>query len=173
MALGLAAASIVFSLVLACGAPFAGLAAVAALTLGLRGAVGATLLAFAANQAVGFGVLGYPVTADSIGWGVALGLSAGLAAVVASAAAGLDGLVTRATVAFLGAFLVQQATVFAATAVLPSHPDAFAQSVILSILATNALAFALFGGLTALAFALASRRWQLARVTPALERIAP
>ncbi|MEO1104486.1 MAG: hypothetical protein AAFW98_12260 [Pseudomonadota bacterium] len=155
LAVLLAVASVAFSLALACGAPFAGLAAVAAIALGGGAAFGATILAFAANQAVGFGVLGYPVTSDSVAWGVVLGVSAILAAGAALGAARIaDGIVGRAVLAFIAAFLVQQGTVFAATAVLPSHPDAFAQSVVLSILVTNLLAAAIFAVVAGLMVAL-------------------
>jgi len=148
LAAALAAGSAIFSLALACAAPFAGLAAVAALSLSLRGAIAAAVLAFAANQAVGFGLLGYPVTGESLAWGAVLGLSAVAAAVAARlAVAAARDLSEPAVVVsvFVAAFLAQQGTVFAATAVLPAHPDAFAPSVVLSILWTNLLAFAALG----------------------------
>ena len=143
----LAIASVVFSLALACAAPFAGLAAVAALVLPARGAVAAVLIAFAANQAVGFGLLGYPTTVDSIAWGVVLAFSAVAAAVAALFVAPRApvSVLVASVPAFAAAFLAQQGTVFAAAAVLPAHPDAFVPSVLLTILATNALAFALLG----------------------------
>ncbi|RAH95896.1 hypothetical protein DLJ53_33850 [Acuticoccus sediminis] len=121
----LALTGVLFSLALACAMPFAGLAAMAAVIIGLRRAVAASLLAWAMNQVLGYGVQGYPVTADSIGWGIALGVSAAAATVAAHFA-------TRSTrgalllpAALIGAFAAQQSTVFAARLVLPSHPDAF------------------------------------------------
>jgi len=69
----LVAASVVFSLGLACAVPLAAFAAAAALTLRERDAllfVGAVWLA---NQIVGFAILDYPQTANSVLWGVALG----------------------------------------------------------------------------------------------------
>ena len=78
----LTTASAVFSLALACATPFAALATLAARTLDRRDAVGLIGLAWIANQAVGFGLHGYPHTVSTYGWGVAIGAAA-LAALVA------------------------------------------------------------------------------------------
>lgn len=135
--------SVVFSLALACAMPFAGLAALAALVFGLRGAVGVSLLAWAMNQAVGYGFFGYPITVDSIGWGLVLGASAVTTVLAAHHVAGaIDGAL-RVPAAFIASFALQQGTVFSASFVLPSHPEAFALHVIVSLLAINALAFAI------------------------------
>lgn len=75
--------SLGFSLALACGTPFAAIAALGALALARRDAYLAALLAWGANQAVGFGLLGYPTDARTLAWGVAIGVSA-LAAVWAA-----------------------------------------------------------------------------------------
>lgn len=116
--------------------------------LPFRRALATALAAFAANQAVGFGLLGCPVTGESLAWGAVLGLAAVAAAVAArlavAAARDLSAPVVAVSV-FVAAFLAQQGTVLAATAVLPAHPDAFAPSVVLSILWTNLLAFAALG----------------------------
>ena len=138
----LALASVVFSLGLACAMPFAGLAAQAALVVSRRGAVAASLLAWAANQAIGYGLLAYPVTVGSMGWGIALGVAAVLATLTAHVAAATVRGLARPIAAFAAAFVAQQGVVFAARLALPSHPDAFTSSVVLSLLAINALAFA-------------------------------
>ncbi|MEM8550737.1 MAG: hypothetical protein AAGF45_00010 [Pseudomonadota bacterium] len=151
----LAFAAVLFSLALACAMPFAGLAATAALVLGLRGAIAASLLGWAMNQIVGYGLLGYPVTVDSIGWGIALGASAAAATLAAHGATRAVRNALRPPVALLAAFAAQQFTVFAARLVLPSNPEAFAPSVVASLFAINALAF---GALFALCLALPNLR---------------
>ncbi|MEM6848306.1 MAG: hypothetical protein AAF580_09565 [Pseudomonadota bacterium] len=142
----LAIASVFFSLALACAAPFAGLAATAALFLSPRHTLAAAVAGWAANQAVGYGLLGYPMDAESFAWGAVLGVSAVAAAAAALASMRMAHAVIAPALAFLLAFAAQQATVFAATAILPSHHDAFAPSVIAALFATNALAFALLAG---------------------------
>ena len=123
----LVAASAIGSLVFTCATPFAAIAAVAALTLPLRAALVTSVGVWLANQAVGYGLLAYPVDAYSLSWGVALGAAlaahqavlfatslvlgsgegftaaavGGIAALNAIWAAGLA-LVFRATVAVLG-----------------------------------------------------------------------
>ena len=136
-------ASLLFSLALACATPFAALATVAA-TRTAPGAARMTMVAaWLANQAVGYLVLDYPRTWDSFAWGAAIGIAALLAAEAvlatrrrsASAAMRLAG-------GFVAAFVVYEVSLYAATAVLPSGPGAFAPSVVFGILWTNALALA-------------------------------
>lgn len=71
-----AGASTVTSLLLACATPFPSLAALAAVHMDRRAGIALMLLSWVAAQAVGFGVLGHPVQANSLGWGVALGTAA-------------------------------------------------------------------------------------------------
>lgn len=71
VALGLSA--VLGSMALACMLPFAGVAAVAALTADARRGAGVVLAVWLANQGVGYGLLGYPVDAYSISWGLAIG----------------------------------------------------------------------------------------------------
>lgn len=146
MVVWLAIASVVLSLALACAAPFAGLAATAALFLSPRHAVAAALVGWAANQAVGYGFLGYPMDSQSFAWGAVLGVSAVTAATAALGSMRLAPAAIAPAVAFIAAFAAQQATVFAATAILPSHPEAFALAVVAGLFATNALAFAVLAG---------------------------
>lgn len=84
----LAAAATVFSLAFACAAPFAALAALAARYQPPREALLSVGLAWIANQAIGYGLLGYPHDANSYGWGLAIGIAAlagGYAAVLVNA----------------------------------------------------------------------------------------
>lgn len=83
------ASSTVFTLMLACAAPYAALAVVAARHV--RRADGLALMAIAwlAAQLTGFARLHYALTAETMGWGVVLGLGA-VAAFLAA-----DGIETR------------------------------------------------------------------------------
>jgi hypothetical protein len=142
----LVGAAILFSFAMACGMPFAALGALAALTLAPRDAVLLACLGWLANQAIGFGFLGYPLDAMTLLWGVALGLSA-LAAVGAALfalrAAGRAAPALRLLLAFVAAWAGQQATVYAASFVLTSSASAFTPAVLWFIFWTNALAFVL------------------------------
>lgn len=81
----LAASAVFGSLALACILPFAALATIASASMG-RGRALTTLAAvWGVNQVIGFGLLDYPRTADTIGLGVGL-LVAALGAVFAARA---------------------------------------------------------------------------------------
>ncbi|MEM1378433.1 MAG: hypothetical protein AAGG69_13690, partial [Pseudomonadota bacterium] len=140
----LVAIAIVFSFALACGMPFAAIGALAALTLAPRNAFVLAGLAWAANQVIGFGFLGYPFDLTTLAWGVALGVSA-FAAVVAAMigiqkSANASPLV-NISLAFLAAWTAQQAVVFGAGLILGGTASAFAPAVVWFIFWTNALAF--------------------------------
>lgn len=82
----LTAASTLTTLALACATPFPALAALAAHHMRRRDGVALMLAAWAASQAVGFGLLGYVCDRETIGWGVALAVAAPLSALAAYAA---------------------------------------------------------------------------------------
>lgn len=140
------AAGICLSTAFACTTPFAALATLAALKLGRRDAITIVGLVWLANQAIGYGFLGYPWTWDSAAWGLAIGVSAGLAF---SAARGLS--TTRpapfaVSLPFIGAFATFEFGLYAAGFVLPGSNGAFAASVVWHIFLLNAIAL---GGLMA------------------------
>jgi hypothetical protein len=68
----LATATVAGAPAAACVLPFAATAAVAAYTLNIKRAMAAIGLVWLLNQAIGFGLMDYPVTQYSIGWGFAL-----------------------------------------------------------------------------------------------------
>ena len=68
----LALAAVGGSLALTCVAPFAAFAVATAGTLRLRSALGTMAVIWLANQAVGFGALGYPWTLNTVLWGLAM-----------------------------------------------------------------------------------------------------
>ncbi|TZG25938.1 hypothetical protein [Sphingomonas montanisoli] len=72
----LTAASTVTTLVLACATPFPSLAALAAVHMRRRDGIATMLLAWAASQAVGFGLLNYAHKATTFAWGGALAIGA-------------------------------------------------------------------------------------------------
>ncbi len=80
----LVAASALTSLVFACATPFAAFAAVAVSMLRLPTALGVVAGAWVVNQAIGFGMLGYPTDPNTIMWGVAIGAGALLATLAAA-----------------------------------------------------------------------------------------
>lgn len=69
-------ASTVTTLLLACATPFPALAALAALHVRRTEGVALMLVAWIAAQITGFGLLHYPIDANSIGWALALGAAA-------------------------------------------------------------------------------------------------
>ncbi|WP_305985175.1 hypothetical protein [Roseibium sp. MMSF_3544] len=160
----LVSAAVLFSFALACAMPFAAIGALAALVLPWREALVTAILGWLVNQVIGFGVLGYPTDMATLAWGAVLGFSA-VAAVMAALFSQRQFaghlFVAVALIAFAAALLAQQAVVYAASWLLPSHPSAFSLPVIWQIGWTNALAFATFGalyGLGALAGIAPSKR---------------
>src|SRR6478736_6946207 len=74
------------SFALACATPFAAFAVVAAAMLPMRPALLVVAGAWLVNQGIGFGVHHYPIDANTMMWGLAIGAGA-MAATAASAAA--------------------------------------------------------------------------------------
>jgi hypothetical protein len=74
------------SFALACATPFAAFGVVAAAMLPLRPALSVVAGAWLVNQAIGFGVHHYPIDANTMLWGLAIGAGA-MAATAASIAA--------------------------------------------------------------------------------------
>jgi hypothetical protein len=141
----LTVASLVFSLVFACAAPFVALATLAALNLRRADALILTGLVWLANQAVGYGILNYPRTADSVGWGLALGVAALLATwTVASLGSRplRTGPVLGTAIGFAAAFAVNQLALYGASFVLGGSETAFSPSILWYVLQVNGLALA-------------------------------
>ena len=139
----LVAASVVFSLGLACAVPLAAFAAAAALTLRSRDAtlfVGAVWLA---NQVVGFAILDYPHTANSILWGITLGavslLATWAARRVAQALPDTNSLVVSSA-AFLASFAAYEGGLYVIAATWLGGSEDFALGIVAWIFAVNAAA---------------------------------
>jgi hypothetical protein len=130
------------SLAVACGTPFAALAALAALYLPRRDALVLIAVNWLANQAIGFGLLHYPLNWDCYRGGIDLGIAAGLSTIAAMSA--LRALRRKATAPrAIGSFAVAFVTYEAALCVIsPVGIGAdFAAPVVLYIFCVNAIAF--------------------------------
>ena len=135
--------SVVFSLALACATPFPALATVAGIWMSRRDALTLVGVAWLVNQSIGYLVLGYPQTWDSFAWGGAIGIAAALAALVVTECARRLGATFKIiALAFVTAFAVYEATLVAATTILPSSMEAFSLSVVSWIFCVNLLALA-------------------------------
>ena len=80
----LTAACVLASFAFACATPFAAFAALAAAMLPLSAALPVVLAAWIVNQAIGFGVLGYPMEMNTLLWGLAIGVAASAATAVSA-----------------------------------------------------------------------------------------
>jgi hypothetical protein len=141
----LTAASVFVTLGMACATPFAALAALAALHMSRRDGLALIGIAWLADQAVGYGLLGYPRTGNSVAWGVMLGVGAFAALLAAQAPADrlrARGGVVVGAAAFAGAFVAYQAVLFAATVGLASGTEAFSLPVVGWVLRVNLLSLA-------------------------------
>jgi hypothetical protein len=114
----LTAASLLASFALACATPFAAFAVVAAAMLPLPSALLIVAAAWLVNQAIGFGMLHYPVNASTMLWGLVIGAAA--LAATGFGAAVLQWLRRAAApvalgAALIGAYAAYEAVLFAAT----------------------------------------------------------
>lgn len=138
----LVAASVAFSLGFACAVPLAAFGAAAALTLSRRDALLLIGAVWLANQIVGYGMMGYPWTANSLAWGAVLGIVAVLATLSAHwIVRRLDGgKVLAASAAFLAAFAVYEAALFVVAVALLGGAEDFTPAIIGRIFAINLVA---------------------------------
>jgi hypothetical protein len=115
----------------ACITPFVAFAVAAGYALSARGALLTVTAIWLANQAIGFAVLGYPWTVDTILWGFAIGAAALLAAVLACATLrfGLRNNVAANGAAFVLAFAAYEGGLFLVTFALGGQ-DAFTPAIV-------------------------------------------
>jgi hypothetical protein len=136
--------SLIFSVGFACAAPFAAIGAAAAVTLGRRDALLVSGLTWLINQCVGYGLLGYPWTSNSIAWGIALGAATLLATV---AAGGIHRMKTaipkgvRFGISFATAFLVFEAAIYAVALYFLGGLEDFTIGIVSRVLVINAATF--------------------------------
>ena len=126
----------------ACGTPFAALAALAALYLPRRDAFVLITVNWLANQAIGFGLLHYPLNWDCYRGGINLGIAAlasTMAGLLAQGALRNVAATVRAIGSFVVAFVAYETALFLLSPA-GSRAD-FAAPVVMYILYVNAVAF--------------------------------
>lgn len=138
--LTLAAAALLGTVIIACMMPFVAIATVAAATMSRAQAVTAVIGVWAVNQVLGFGALGYPLTAHALMWGVAL-CAASIAAlfVTRRVIGGAAPSVLRLASAFAAAFIVYEGLLYALSLVEGGGSEMFTPQVVLSILLNDAV----------------------------------
>jgi hypothetical protein len=141
LVVGVSALSFVF----ACATPFPAFAVLAAMTLSRPDAIRTTVALWMVNQVIGYGMLGYPRTVNSVAWGLAIGVAAVSCTLIArpiirrlSAARG-----PIRTAAALGAtFAVYEAALFTLAVAGLGGTGSFAAPIVGRVLAINVAAFA-------------------------------
>jgi hypothetical protein len=136
-----AACTVIGSFAFACAAPLIAVATFAATKMRIGEGFTLVLVAWLANQLVGYLVLGYPQTWDSFGWCAAIGIATVLGFVGVVGVSRLE--MPSAAIAAMGltmAFLVYETTLFAATTVLPSSNEALSFPVTAGVFEINAVA---------------------------------
>jgi hypothetical protein len=138
----LATACALASLLFACAAPFAAFAVVAATMLPMRSAIITVGGVWLVNQAIGFGLLSYPLDANTIAWGAVI-LVAALAGTAAASTVlhhAKGSQIIALGIAFVAAFAAYELLLLAATPVLGGH-EAMAPAIVARIAGLNLVWF--------------------------------
>jgi hypothetical protein len=119
------------SFVFACATPFAAFAVVASCLLPLIPALLVTAGAWIVNQAIGFGVLGYPLDLNTVSWGFVIGAAALLATAESKLLLHSQRSSSPAAlgVALLGAYAAYEVVLFASGLVLAEAGRLSSQSL--------------------------------------------
>jgi hypothetical protein len=134
--------TVIGSYALACVAPLAAVAALAALIMRRGEGLALVTIAWLVNQAVGFALLSYPHTPDTHAWGAAIGVAAVLGYFAAAAATPfVKSTLLAAAVAFAAAFAVYQLALYAFGVATSYAGDSFSIAIIGEVLAINAVAY--------------------------------
>ena len=134
------AGGIGLSFFFACATPFAAVATLASLKIGRREAVAVVGLVWLANQMIGYCILGYPRTLDSAAWGVAIGMSAFLALLAATALTPIREVRIGISLPFVAAFATYEMGLYLAGFVLPGEEGGFTAAVVGHIFVVNLVA---------------------------------
>jgi hypothetical protein len=108
----LGASAIFGSYFFACVFPFAAIATIAASTLDTRRGVALVVATWFANQLVGFGLLDFPQTLNTVALGISLGLGALAAYAVANVVVRHSTTPIRVGMALVSAFVTYQIVIF-------------------------------------------------------------
>lgn len=130
------------SLLFACATPFAALATLAALKTDRRDTAVALGLVWLVNQVIGYAFLGYPWTWDSLAWGAAIGVAAGVALLVAMGLAPQRPAPMAVSLPFMGAFAAYELSLYVAGFALPGSDSAFSFAIIRQLFVVNVMALA-------------------------------
>jgi hypothetical protein len=136
--------SFVFSVGLACATPFAALGAAAAVTLGRRDTLLVGGVVWLVNQFVGYTILRYPWTINSVGWGITLGAATLLASLAALWIYNLQRAIPSAlrfAAVFAVAFSVFEGALYAAACFVLGGLQDFTFGIVLYIFVINAVTF--------------------------------
>ncbi len=143
----LVAAGGVMSVTLGCIVPFPAMAALASRTLSRRAGAIALFGAVAANQAVGFLILGYPHTGGTIAWVPVFALATWVAFEVSRR-------ISQPLVALLSSFVAYEACLGAYTFATEHSLAAFAPYIVATVALGNAIGLAVllptYGGVVAI-----------------------
>jgi len=134
----LALAGGVMALTLACVTPFPAMAMLASRTLAGRAAYRTLFGAVVANQLVGFFVLGFPRTLESVAWGPVFFVATLAAYAVARR-------IAQPVAALVAAFAAYELVLAAYTLLTERSLAAFAPAIVLKIAEANAIGFAVLG----------------------------
>ena len=141
----IAGLTVIGSYGLACVAPLAAVAALAALTLSRTEGLALVVVAWIVNQAVGFALLSYPHAPDTYAWGAAIGIAAVLGYVAAAGATPyVKSKLLAPAVAFAVAFAVYQIALYAFGVATSYAGDSFSLAVVGEVLGINAAAYVAF-----------------------------
>jgi hypothetical protein len=135
----LVASSVVFTFGFACAAPFVAFATAAAITQPRQDAYLLIAAVWTVNQLVGFTFLHYPWNADTLAWGVAIGVSAALSTLAARWGASRVNGMRGVVIAFLLAFAAYEGALFATALALGGTAD-FTLAIKGRMFAINAIA---------------------------------
>lgn len=137
--LALATTAVLGTLASACLMPFVAVAVATALTMSRARAVATVAAIWAVNQIIGFGFLGFPATAMTIAWGVAIGLASLAATALAShLLAGRKAVEPWLLFVFASAFATYECLLLAFGA-MTGRVGAFTPDIVLQILANDAI----------------------------------
>ncbi len=130
------------SYIYACAAPFAAVATLAAAKMDRATGLAMVVVAWVANQIVGYALLDYPQTANSFAWGGAIGIAAvsGYVAARSLTEVRANGMFALG-IALLAAFVFYEAVLYTAGLVLDASDAAFSLEVVGRIFVINVVSF--------------------------------
>lgn len=134
--------------------PFVAIGVIATMTVSRRSALGLTVAAWFANQAVGFGLLHYPWTKNSVAWGVTLSSAAVVATLTAQwvvARLSAAPSTMQAFAAFVSAFAVYELGLYTLAMAALGGTQGFAPSIVSQVLTVNIVTLLGLYGLNQLA----------------------